>query len=327
MQNEVEKPKKKGTVRLFRKEYRTNEVLVGILFILPTVAFLIFTFIMPVIDVIELSFTNFSMSAGTMKNIGLENYRYLLELKEFSNLAEFWDALQENDFWASMGRTALYSLLKLTLDTGLALFFAVMLDKNVPLKRFLRSTFFAPVVVPMVASSLIWMWFYDPNVGPLNQILAFLGLPQSKWLYHESTALLSILLFSLWKGVGYNIILFLSGLQNISDSYVEAAKLDGASEWQLFWKIKFPLLRPITSFVIMMGIINSFKVFAEFNVMTPDGGPLGSTKLIVSYIYEQAFTRGRMGRASAASLLLFMVIFVLTQIQSMVNAKKTIDVE
>ena len=312
MQNEVEKPKKKGTVRLFRKEYRTNEILVGILFILPTVAFLIFTFIMPVIDVIELSFTNFSMSAGTMKNIGLENYRYLLS---------------NEDFWLSMKNTVIYSLLKLTLDTGLALFFAVMLDKNVPLKRFLRSTFFAPVVVPMVASSLIWMWFYDPNVGPLNQILAFLGLPQSKWLYHESTALLSILLFSLWKGVGYNIILFLSGLQNISDSYVEAAKLDGASEWQLFWKIKFPLLRPITSFVIMMGIINSFKVFAEFNVMTPDGGPLGSTKLIVSYIYEQAFTRGRMGRASAASLLLFMVIFVLTQIQSMVNAKKTIDVE
>ena len=320
MQKGTEKPKKKGTVRLFKKENKTNELLVGILFIVPTVAFLIFTFIIPVCDVVELSFTNFSMSAGTMRNVGLDNYR---DLMEGFFTAEYW----QDGFGQSILNTVVYSLLKLTLDTGLALFLAVQLDKNIPLKRFLRSTFFAPVVVPMVASSLIWIWFYDPNVGPLNQILAFFGLPESKWLYHESTSMLSILLFSLWKGVGYNIILFLAGLQNISDSYVEAARLDGASDWQLFWRIKFPLLRPITSFVIMMGIINSFKVFAEFNVMTPDGGPLGSTKLIVSYIYELAFTRGRMGRASAAALILFVIIFVLTQIQSIINAKKTIDVE
>ena len=310
--NENSSAARKGRIRLFGRVYKTNEVIVGILFILPTLAFLIFTFIIPVVDVIRLSFTNFNMSTGVMKNIGTDNYKYLLN---------------SEDFWHSMWNTVKYSFLKLTLDTGLALFLAVQLDKNVRLKRFLRSTFFAPVVVPMVASSLIWIWFYDPTVGPFNQILQFFGLPASKWLYHESTALISILLFSLWKGVGYNIILFLSGMQNISDSYVEAARLDGASEWQLFWKIKFPLLRPITSFVIMMGIINSFKVFAEINVMTPDGGPLGSTKLIVSYIYELAFSNGRMGRASACALLLFVVIFVLTQIQSLVNAKKSIDVE
>ena len=302
----------KNKIKLFGKEYRTNEVIVGILFIVPTIAFMVFTFILPVIDVVELSFTNFNLKTRTMKYIWLDNYKTLLETE---------------DFWKSLLNTVKYSVMKLTLDTALALFLAVLLDKSIPGKKFFRSSFFAPVVVPMVASSLIWMWFYDPNVGPLNQILAFLGLPESKWLYHESTALISILIFSLWKGVGYNIILFLSGLQNISDSYVEAAKLDGASEWQLFWKIKFPLLRPITSFVIMMGIINSFKVFAEFNVMTPDGGPLGSTKLVVSYIYELAFTRGRMGRASAAALILFVIIFVLTQIQSMVNARKTIDVD
>jgi len=302
----------KNSLVLFGTKYKTNEVVVGLLFILPTIAFMIFTFIIPVVDVVQLSFTNFNMTSGTMKGIGMENYRYLLE---------------SEDFWLSMKNTVIYSALKLTLDTGLALFLAVQLDKNIRLKRFLRSTFFAPVVVPMVASSLIWIWFYDPTVGPFNQILQFFGLPASKWLHHESTALISILLFSLWKGVGYNVILFLAGLQNISDSYVEAARLDGASEWQLFWKIKFPLLRPITSFVIMMGIINSFKVFAEINVMTPDGGPLGSTKLIVSYIYELAFQNGRMGRAAAASLLLFICIFVLTQIQSLANARKTIDVD
>ena len=303
---------KKNKIRLFGREYQTNEVIVGILFILPTIAFMVFTFILPVIDVVQLSFTNFNVTTRTMNYIKLDNYKYLL---------------QNEEFWKSLLNTVKYSVMKLPLDTSLALFLAVLLDKSIPLKKFFRSSFFAPVVVPMVASSLIWIWFYDPTVGPFNQILGWLGLPESQWLYHESSALWSILLFSLWKGVGYNIILFLSGLQNIPDSYTEAAKLDGASEWQLFWKVKFPLLRPITSFVIMMGIINSFKVFAEFNVMTPDGGPLGSTKLIVSYIYELAFTNGRMGRACACALMLFALIFVLTQFQSMVGARKTVDID
>jgi ABC-type sugar transport system permease subunit len=294
------------------KKFNTVEAIFGLCLMIPTVAFLAFTFVIPVVQVIQLSFTNFNMATGEMKQIGLSNYTYLLK----------------NDrFWLSMWNTCKYSFLKLTLDTALALLIAVMLDQNIPLRSFLRSTYFAPVVVPMVASSLIWIWFYDPAVGPFNQILEWLGLEKLKWLYHEDTSMLSILFFSIWKGVGYNVILFLSGLQNISDSYLEAARLDGASEWQCFWKIKCPLLRPITSFVIMMGIINSFKVFTEINVMTPDGGPLGSTLLIVNYIYEQAFTHARMGRASAASLLLFIVIFVLTQIQSHIDSSKTIDTE
>lgn len=294
------------------KKFNTVEAIFGLCLMIPTVAFLLFTFVIPVVQVVQLSFTNFNMATGEMKQIGLANYTYLLK---------------NDKFWQSMWNTCKYSFLKLTLDTALALLIAVMLDQNIPLRSFLRSTYFAPVVVPMVASSLIWIWFYDPSVGPFNQILEFLGLEKLKWLYHEDTAMISILIFSIWKGVGYNVILFLSGLQNISDSYLEAARLDGASEWQCFWKIKFPLLRPITSFVIMMGIINSFKVFTEINVMTPDGGPLGSTLLIVNYIYEQAFSNGRMGRASAASLLLFIVIFVLTQVQSHIDSSKTIDTE
>ncbi|MGI5888990.1 MAG: carbohydrate ABC transporter permease [Oscillospiraceae bacterium] len=298
--------------KLFGQEYKTGESLTAAMLLLPSLAFLIFTFVIPVIDVIKLSGTNFNMATGVMKNIGFKNFEYLLT---------------DDRFWKSLWNTCKYSFAKLTLDTSLALLIAVMLDSNVPLKHFLRSCYFAPVVVPVVASSLIWIWFYDPSIGPFNQILEWLGLPTSLWLYSEKTALWSILLFSLWKGVGYNMLLFLSGLQNIPDAYVEAAKLDGANGWQVFWKIKFPLLRPITSFVIMMGIINSFKVFTEINVMTPDGGPLGSTLLIVNYIYEQAFTNGKMGRASAASLLLFLIIFVLTQIQHRIGAGKNVDVD
>lgn len=298
--------------RFFGKTYETSEALVGLFLILPTLAFLTFIFVIPVIQVIQLSFTNFNMATGEMSFIGWRNFEYLLENEKF---------------WMSLLNTCKYAAAKLTLDTALALLIAVMLDSHVPLKRFLRSTYFAPVVVPVVASSLIWIWFYDPSVGPFNQILEWLGLPTSRWLYSEKTALWSILIFSLWKGVGYNMVLFLSGLQNIPDSYLEAARLDGASEWKVFWKVKFPLLRPITSFVLMMGIINSFKVFTEINVMTPDGGPLGSTTLIVNYIYEQAFTNGRMGRASAASLILFLIIFTLTQVQHHLDARKTVDLD
>ena len=297
-------------IHIGRRTYRLNAVLVGWSLLLPSLAFMVFIFVIPLVQVISLSFSNFSMITGTGKNIGLRNYEYLLG----------------NDrFWNAMFNTVKYAAFKLTVDTTLALMIAVMLDRNIPGKRFLRASYFSPVVVPVVASSLIWIWFYDPSVGPFNQILSFLGLPTSRWLYHENTALLSILIFSVWKGLGYNMILFLSGLQNIPDTYLEAARMDGATEMKVFFKIKLPLLRPITSFIIMMGVINSFKVFTEINVMTPDGGPLGSTTLIVNYIYDQAFTSGRMGRASAAALLLFVVIFLLTELQRAINAKKHVD--
>ena len=261
-------------VRIGRNTYSRAEIWVGVLLLVPSIVFLVFTFVIPVVQVIELSLTNFNMATGEMSFVGVRNYEYLLG----------------NDrFWLAMWNTCKYSAAKLIFDTSLG--------------------------------------FYDPQVGPFNQILSFLGLPQLKWLYSEKTAMISILLFSIWKGLGYNVVLFLSGLQNISDSYLEAARLDGANEWKLFWKVKFPLLRPITNFVVIMCIINSFKVFTEINVMTPDGGPLGSTLLIVNYIYEQAFTNGRMGRASAAALLLFVVIFILTQIRSAMDARKSVDYE
>ncbi len=305
-------PKPVRKVKLFGKVYYLSEMGVGTMLLIPSIAFLIFVFIVPVVQVVQLSFTNFNMITGSMDPVGFGNYTYLLK---------------NDKFWKALGNTGLYAAVKLSMDTVLALLIALMLDSNVPIKKFLRASYFAPVVVPVVASSLIWIWFYDPTVGPFNQILEFLGLPTSRWLQSEKTALLSILIFSIWKGVGYNVILFLSGLQNISDSYLEAGRIDGATSWQLFWRIKLPLLRPIVSFVLMMGVINSFKVFTEVNVMTPDGGPLRSTMLIVNYIYELAFTNGRMGRASACALLLFVIIFVFTQIQNRVDAKKTIDLD
>ena len=207
----------------------------------------------------------------------------------------------------------------------LALAVALALDSNIWCRKVLRTIYFSPVVTPVVACSLIWLWFYDPGIGPFNQILGWFGIEPLKWIYSENTAMLSIIIFSVWHGLGYNVMLLLSGLQGISGEYLEAAKLDGATDWQIIWKIKLPLLKPIINFVVMMGIINAFKAFSEVNVMTPDGGPGYSTAMAVNYIYEQAFTNGRMGRGAAASILLFLVIFVLTQVKNKVGGSKEID--
>ena len=307
---EVRPMLRKGKVRVFGKEYYKDQLLCACVLMIPVLVAVFMLFILPVVQVVRYSFTNMTTTTGKGDFNGIDNYKFLFE---------------DSKMRKALFNTVCYAAMKLVFDTGLALIIALMLDSNVPLRRFLRSTYFAPVVVPVVASSLIWIWFYDPEIGPLNQILAFFGLKPLKWLYGEETALISILIFSVWKGVGYNVMLFLTGLQGIPDSYIEAAKVDGATNMQALLRIKLPLLRPITSFIIMIGIINTFKVFAEVNVMTPKGGPGYSTALIVNYIYEQAFQRGKMGRACAASIILFIIIFVLTQIRSKMDSSKEVS--
>ncbi|MDD3367252.1 MAG: sugar ABC transporter permease [Sphaerochaetaceae bacterium] len=297
---------------LFGKEYETAQLRAAVVLLIPSFLAILVLFILPVVQVVLYSFTNYNLTTGVKDFNGLTNYKFILT---------------DNQFHKALRNTFVFATGKLVIDTSLALIIALMLDARVPFKRYLRGAFFAPVVVPVVASSLIWIWFYDPGIGPFNQILEALSLPKSQWLYHENTALLSILIFSIWKGIGYNIILFLAGLQNIPDSYIQAAEVDGATGWQVLFKIKLPLLRPIISFVVMIGIINTFKVFAEINVMTPKGGPLYSTALMVVYIYEQAFTKGKMGRACAAAIALFIIIFILTMIQNKLDTKKSISLE
>ena len=282
----------------FRGEkYHIGETLASYTLLTPTIITLVLLFVLPLVMLIVLSFTDYRVTTGQMKFNGIENYIYLFT---------------SDKFWKAMGNTVFFSVVKLGLDVILALAVALALDSNIWCRKVLRTIYFSPVVTPVVACSLIWLWFYDPGIGPFNQILGWFGIEPLKWIYAEETAMLSIIVFSVWHGLGYNVMLLLSGLQGISGEYLEAAKLDGATDWQIIWKIKLPLLKPIINFVVMMGIINAFKAFSEVNVMTPDGGPGYSTAMAVNYIYEQAFTNGRMGRGAAASILLFIVIFVLT---------------
>ncbi len=288
---------------------KLRETLVAYICLSPALILAVIFMVIPMVMVFYVSFTNWDMVSPVKKFVGLKNYLYIFH---------------DEKFLKSIRNTFYFASVKIPLDLLISLFIAVLLDKNIRLKKFYRVSYFAPVITPMVAVALIWIWLYDPSFGPLNQILRFLGLKPLKWLYDPKWAMPSIILFSLWKGLGYDVIIFLAGLQSIPNHLIEAALIDGANSRQAFFKITLPLLSPIIYFVVLMGIINSFKIFTQISVMTPNGGPLYSTGVMVFYIYQQAFENYKMGRASAAAVVLFGMVMALTQVQRKLG-KKTVS--
>jgi len=172
-----------------------------------------------------------------------------------------------------------------------------------------------PTITSTVAVSVVWMWLYHPaNYGLFNTILLRLGLPVQRWLRDPLLAMPALIAMGIWHGMGYNIIIFLAGLQGIPAHLYEAAKIDGAGTWAQFRKITWPLLSPTTFYVLVIGVINAMQAFSQMHVMT-QGGPLGRTTTIVYYLYQLAFENFTMGRASAVACILFVLLLVLTVIQ------------
>jgi len=288
------------------KKRKLREALVAYACLSPALILAIIFMVIPMVMVFYVSFTNWDLVNPVKKFVGLKNYFYIFHDEKFLK------SIRNSFYFASV---------KIPLDLVISLFIAVLLDKNIRLKKFYRVSYFAPVVTPMVAVALIWLWLYDPSFGPLNQILHFFGLKPLKWLYDPKWAMPSIILFSLWKGLGYDVIIFLAGLQSIPQHLIEAAYIDGANSRQVFFKITLPLLSPVVYFVVLMGIINSFRIFTQVSVMTPNGGPLYSTGVMVFYIYQQAFENYKMGRATAAAVVLFGIVMALTQVQRRLGRK------
>lgn len=291
---------------LGKRKYEINATITALVLLLPTFIALAILFIYPVIRIFILSFTNTNTITNISEFTGLANYKFIFENEIFQK---------------AFINTCVFTIVKMLLEVTISLLLAVMLDEHIPFRKYLRICYFAPVIVPVAASSIIFMWLYDPQLGPINQMLRFLHLPTSNFIYSKDSALMSIIIFAVWRGIGYDIIIFISGLQGISESYEEAAKVDGAGKAQIFFRIKLPLMRPIISFVIMMGLIGCFQAFTEVDIMT-GGGPENSTILMVNYIYGQAFGNAKLGRGAAASVILFLVIFALTLIQKIRNDRK-----
>jgi len=237
--------------------------------------------------------------------VGLSNYKNIL----------FNDPL----FWKAMGNTVKYIIGVVPIGICISLLLAVAIDQKIKFKNFFKSIFFLPTVTAIVAVSVIWKWLYaGEKYGLFNFFIMKLGFHPIDWLASPEWTLPSIMIMSIWAGLGYNIILFLAGLQTIPQTMYEAAEIDGAGFWRKFFDITLPLLKPTIVFVAMMSFIVSFQVFEQVYIMTGRqgsiGGVLNSGLTIVAYLYDRGFQKFQMGYASALAYIIFLCILIMTMI-------------
>lgn len=271
-----------------------------LVFVAPKVLTFALIFILSFLMTIWISLHEYSLLAADNPFIGLDHYVELI----------FHDSVFRTSVW----NTLLYSAGMIVVGVPISLGLAILLNTGVRFSRVYSACIFLPVVTSWVVVSLIWIWLFNPDYGAINALLESIGLPTSQWLQSTRTALAAITLMSIWKHVGFNMVIFLAGLQAIPSSYYEAARVDGANRWQQFRNITLPLLKPTSFFVVVVTLIATFQVFIQMFVMT-GGGPVYSTHSIVFYFYIQGFNQFNMGYASAMATILFVIVFVFSLIQ------------
>ncbi len=272
------------------------------LFLAPTLLiFFVFT-VLPCLMALFLSLTRYDILTP-LQWIGLQNYQRLLG---------------DEVFFITLRNMLLYVVMFVPAMVGLALLVAIMLNRPVPGMKFFRTLFYLPMITSSVAAATVWIWLLQRNYGLINQILALFGITGPAWLSDSDTALLAIVIVTLWQGLGGNIILNLAGLQGIPRMYYESAILDGANPWQCFRYITWPSLRNTTFFITTITLINSFQLFDQAYVMT-QGGPGQATLTSVYYIYQMGFQQLQMGYASAMAFVLFLIILVFSIINMRFN--------
>lgn len=300
------------------------------LYILPALIIVIAFRTIPILSSFAASFMDYDIG-GFHGFVGFSNYQRMLT---------------DARFWQSVMNTVFYVIFVVPIGIMFPLFLAMLLRGKLAGKSIYRTIYFLPVVTSAVAISVVWTWLYNPEAGPVNQVITLFGGEPLMWLREPrgifemilsplgihpkgvlagpSLALVSLTIVSVWKSAGYNTVLFLAGLENIPNTYYEAAKLDGARTWGVFRHITWPLLTPTTYYVLIMSTIISFKTFALVYVMTPPpgGGPLGTTNVMVFYLFQKAFDRFDIGYASAISVFLFLILLGLTIIQRRVAGRK-----
>jgi ABC-type sugar transport system permease subunit len=252
--------------------------------------------------------------------LAFHEWSLLSAARPFVGLANFRELAGDRLFWTTLRNTALYvTYVPITMASALGL--AVLLNRRRTGVRLLRTVVFLPFVTSAVAIAIVWQWMFNPDFGLLNYALGLIGLPQADWLGSPRTALVAIILVTVWTQVGYQMIVFLAGLQGIPQTYYDAALVDGATPWQRFAHVTLPLLRPVILFVLVTGVISGFQVFTLVYMMT-EGGPLHSTDVIVYRIYQTAWEFLRFGAASAMALVLFGVLLAVTAVQFRLLGKR-----
>ena len=278
----------------FQSNINKNDGLTALIFILPAVLGTLIFIVIPVFFSFSLSFVDWDL-LSPMKFVGLSNFK---------------DVLTDSTFVQVLINTFVFAIASSVFAVIIPLVLACILNTKIRGSNFYKTAYFLPFITPMIVIAIVWQWVFDPNIGLLNQILH----THIKWLYDVRFAMPALITVSVWKLIGYNMIIFLSGLSTINQEVLEAAKIDGANSWQVFKNVTVPLLSPTIFFVIVITSISSFQVFDLIYVMT-QGGPDNSTIVLVYSIYKYAFEYFDVGKASAIAYILFAIIFVLVLCQ------------
>jgi ABC-type sugar transport systems, permease components len=260
-----------------------------------------------------LVFTVFAI--GYLLWLSLNDVNLFADKLQFVGLANYAQSFADTVFQKSILNTLIYAAVTVAFSMALALLVAVLLNGPIKGRTVMRAAFFLPSVLPIIAICQVWRWLFEPSYGLLNFILEKIGLcsPDNPimWLGSPDTALLSIILFSIWKGFGYNMVIYLAALQDVPRELYEAAEIDGASSLMRFWGITLPMMRPASFFIFITSFSGAFQTFGEVYALT-NGGPVNSTNLVAFYIYQYAFQFFKVGRGAAVSIVLFLLLFAFT---------------
>ncbi len=264
----------------------------GWLLLMPAAVFLIAFTYYPTVATLAKSFFSQGTALRPSQFVGLENYQIMIE---------------DEVFWKVVGNNAIYAAVTIPVSIALALLMAIWVNGRLPVKSLVRMSYFTPTILPMIAVANIWLFFYTPDIGLLDQALRSVGLSGNNWLGDPDTALASIIVITVWKEAGFFMIFYLAALQSLPPELEEAAKLEGAGRWYYFRRVMFPLLMPTTLFVLINAIINSFKLVDHLFILTK-GGPDNASSLLLYYIYEVAFSFLDQAYASTLTVILLAVL-------------------
>ncbi len=285
---------------------RRREGFEGWLFVTPIFSGFLIFFLGPLIAVFYYSLTEWNLLSQQSVFVGLRNYN---------------DALQFNpDFWLVLKNSFFFAAGLVPMNIGLALILALALSRPFRGAVFFRTVYFAPVVTSGVAWAIVWKFLLQDESGAVNQALAVVGIDGPNWLREPDWAMVSVIVNRVLKMVGLNMILYIAALQSIPTHYVEAARLEGASRWQIFHMVIWPILTPVTLMITIVTMIGSFKVFDHIFLMT-NGGPENGTLVLAFYIYQQGFEFFQIGYASALAVIMFVVILALTILRVLTSGK------
>ncbi|WP_407272280.1 carbohydrate ABC transporter permease [Radiobacillus sp. PE A8.2] len=303
MKDNVElQPNAKPTKVKFKKtKIERDENLAGALFVSPMLLGVSVIVLFPIVATFILAFADWKFIAGwdQLKWVGFQNFR---------------DLLGDAVFIKSLVNNAIF-ILTVPLTMAFSIVLAIVIDKHVYMKDYFKVAFFMPYISSVVAIATVWRVLFHPSAGPINQVLMSIGIENPPtWISDPDFALISVMLIHIWISTGFNLIVYIAGLQSIPKELYEAAEMDGANVWYKFRNITLPLISPTSFFLLVTGIIATFKVFDLIAVLT-SGGPLHSTSMLVWHLYETAFINLEIGYASAIAVILFLFVFLITILQ------------